>query len=148
MPNWNPIQYEKFIKDRTQPAVDLANRLEALNPTSILDLGCGPGNSTKVLKDKFPNARIVGTDNGILLLEARQVLSTCIDAPVAEETGYLSTHLLVGLEVLVPKGDAMIIRQSPTTIQLHGGIKLPLTQAWGEGCCEQTLITAVHRLLS
>ena len=72
--------------------------------------------------------RIVGTDNGILLLEARQVLAASIDAPVAEEAGYLGTHLLVSLEVLVPKGDAMIIRQSPTTIQLHGGIKLPLTQ--------------------
>lgn len=56
MPNWNPIQYEKFIKGRTQPAIDLANRLETLNPDSILDLGCGPGNSTKVLKDRFPNA--------------------------------------------------------------------------------------------
>ena len=53
MPNWNPIQYEKFLKDRTQPAIDLANRLEEFAPNSILDLGCGPGNSTKVLKEKF-----------------------------------------------------------------------------------------------
>ena len=52
MPNWNPIQYEKFLKDRTQPAIDLASRLEVFAPNSILDLGCGPGNSTKVIKDK------------------------------------------------------------------------------------------------
>lgn len=63
MPHWNPIQYERFIKDRTQPAIDLANRLETLNPDNILDLGCGPGNSTKVLKDKFPNSHIIGADN-------------------------------------------------------------------------------------
>ena len=37
MPNWNPIQYEKFLKDRTQPAIDLANRLEEFGPNSILD---------------------------------------------------------------------------------------------------------------
>lgn len=74
MPNWNPIQYEKFIKDRTQPAIDLTNRIEALEPGSILDLGCGPGNSTKVLKDKFPNARIVGADNSEeMLSKAREL---------------------------------------------------------------------------
>lgn len=48
MPNWNPIQYEKFLKDRTQPAIDLSNRLEEFAPNRILDLGCGPGNSTKL----------------------------------------------------------------------------------------------------
>ena len=69
MPNWNPIQYEKFLKDRTQPAIDLANRLEKFAPNSILDLGCGPGNSTKVLKDKFPNAKIIGADNSDEMLE-------------------------------------------------------------------------------
>lgn len=69
MPNWNPIQYEKFLKDRTQPAIDLANRLEGFAPNNILDLGCGPGNSTKVLKDKFPTAKIIGADNSDEMLE-------------------------------------------------------------------------------
>ena len=69
MPNWNPIQYEKFLKDRTQPAIDLANRLEEFAPNSILDLGCGPGNSTKVLKDEFPTAKIIGADNSDEMLE-------------------------------------------------------------------------------
>ncbi len=76
MPNWNPIQYEKFIKDRTQPAIDLANRLEEFAPNSILDLGCGPGNSTKVLKDIFPNVKIIGADNSDeMLKKARELYS-------------------------------------------------------------------------
>jgi len=74
MPGWNPVQYEKFLKDRTQPAVDLANRLEGSSPDSILDLGCGPGNSTKVLKDRFPAARIVGADNSAAMLEKAREL--------------------------------------------------------------------------
>lgn len=74
MPNWNPIQYEKFLKDRTQPAIDLANRLELLKPTNILDLGCGPGNSTKVLKDKFPNAKVTGADNSDEMLDKAREL--------------------------------------------------------------------------
>ena len=63
MLDWNPEQYEKFIKDRTQPAIDLANRLEVREAKRILDLGCGTGNSTKILKDKFPDAMVIGADN-------------------------------------------------------------------------------------
>ena len=74
MANWNPELYAKFIKDRTQPSIDLVNRLSGLNPKTILDLGCGPGNSTKVLKDKFPNAKVIGADNSDEMLEkARQL---------------------------------------------------------------------------
>lgn len=74
MPDWNPIQYEKFLKDRTQPAIDLADRLAGSAPGSILDLGCGPGNSTKVLKDRFPDARIVGADNSAPMLDKAREL--------------------------------------------------------------------------
>ena len=74
MPNWNPKQYEKFLKDRTRPAIDLVNRLEEFAPNSILDLGCGPGNSTKVLKDIFPTAKIIGADNSNEMLEKAREL--------------------------------------------------------------------------
>ena len=63
MSDWNPEQYEKFIKDRTQPAIDLANRLEVKEVKRILDLGCGTGNSTRILKDRFSDAMVFGADN-------------------------------------------------------------------------------------
>ena len=63
MSDWNPEQYEKFIKDRTQPAIDLANRLEVREPERVLDLGCGTGNSTRILKDRFSDAMVFGADN-------------------------------------------------------------------------------------
>lgn len=62
MSNWDSIQYLKFSKERTQPAIDLANRIE-INPQSIIDIGCGPGNSTAILAEKFLNAKILGIDN-------------------------------------------------------------------------------------
>lgn len=62
MSDWNSEQYLKFKAQRTQPAIDLAARLEGA-PREIIDLGCGPGNSTRVLKNRFPNAHIVGADS-------------------------------------------------------------------------------------
>lgn len=62
MSDWNSEQYLKFKKDRTQPSIDLANRLDIENPKSILDIGCGPGNSTAVLKKHYPDAYVLGAD--------------------------------------------------------------------------------------
>lgn len=76
MPKWDPAQYAKFLKDRTMPAVDLANRLAASisgGALDIIDIGCGPGNSTKVLKDRFPDAKVTGADNSPeMLAKARE----------------------------------------------------------------------------
>lgn len=62
MAEWNSEQYLKFKKERTQPSVDLANAIKIENPMNIIDIGCGPGNSTAVLKKCFPNAHIIGAD--------------------------------------------------------------------------------------
>ena len=58
---WNPEQYLKFAKERNQPCTDLISRLNGDFGT-ILDLGCGPGNSTQNLSSKFGGASIVGFD--------------------------------------------------------------------------------------
>lgn len=60
---WNPDTYLQFTEQRTQPAVDLANRVRHLHPRRIVDLGCGPGNSTRVLRTVFANADLVGIDH-------------------------------------------------------------------------------------
>ena len=71
--DWNAAQYSKFKKERTIPAVDLANAINHKNVRSVLDIGCGIGNSTAVLAEKFPNAKIVGADNSDdMLADARK----------------------------------------------------------------------------
>ena len=76
MSEWNSEQYLKFQNQRTQPAIDLAKRIEINNPKNILDVGCGPGNSTKVLKNVFPNAHILGIDSSEnMIKKAREVYS-------------------------------------------------------------------------
>lgn len=69
MSDWSAKQYLKFQEQRTQPAVDLAMRVRERNPKTIADIGCGPGNSTAVLKKFFPGARIVGIDNSPNMIE-------------------------------------------------------------------------------
>lgn len=68
MSDWNSKQYLKFINERTQPAIDLAVRIKN-DPQTIVDIGCGPGNSTKVLRDTFPNAEIWGIDSSPNMIE-------------------------------------------------------------------------------
>ena len=69
MADWNSSQYLKFKNQRTQPAVDLAMRMINRKPKKIADIGCGPGNSTSVLKSVFPESDIIGIDNSPNMIE-------------------------------------------------------------------------------
>jgi trans-aconitate 2-methyltransferase len=69
MPSWNAEQYLTFADERTQPCRDLVSRI-ALEPKRIVDLGCGPGNSTAVLRRRWPQAEIVGIDSSPEMIAA------------------------------------------------------------------------------
>jgi trans-aconitate 2-methyltransferase len=70
MSSWDPNHYLKFGNERTQPAVDLASRIEIADPKAVIDLGCGPGNSTQVLRRRWPEARITGLDSSPEMIAA------------------------------------------------------------------------------
>jgi len=63
MKDWNPDLYKRFEKQRTQPVKDLINSIELKNVNTIIDIGCGPGNSTEQLAIRWNKASIVGIDN-------------------------------------------------------------------------------------
>ena len=68
--DWNPDLYLKYRNERTQPSVDLVNRISKdFNPEKIIDIGCGPGNSSQVLAERWPSASIVGIDTSITMIE-------------------------------------------------------------------------------
>ncbi len=70
MPSWQSEQYLKFEQERTRPCRDLAANIPILNPQRIIDLGCGPGNSTDVLARRWPSAAsLTGLDNSLDMLE-------------------------------------------------------------------------------
>lgn len=69
MGDWNSAQYLMFKNERTQPAIDLAQHIYINDAKKIADIGCGPGNSTQVLAERFPDAYILGIDNSSNMIE-------------------------------------------------------------------------------
>ncbi|MGW6577025.1 trans-aconitate 2-methyltransferase [Streptomyces sp. NPDC054945] len=63
-PTWDPQQYLRHSGHRTRPFLDLLTRIPELphGPARIADLGCGPGNVTTLLAERWPEARITGFD--------------------------------------------------------------------------------------
>lgn len=69
MTTWNPDVYLRFKAERTRPAADLLKRIDMARPRRILDVGCGPGNSTALLAERWSEAEIVGMDNSAEMIE-------------------------------------------------------------------------------
>ena len=69
MHDWDAGQYLRFGDDRTLPAIDLLSRVRLDRPERIVDLGCGPGNSTALLKQRWPEAEVTGIDSSADMLE-------------------------------------------------------------------------------
>lgn len=70
MPVWDATQYLKFANERTQPSLDLIHRIALPSPARIIDLGCGPGNSTAALWGRWPEAEITGLDSSPEMIAA------------------------------------------------------------------------------
>ncbi len=66
--SWNPTTYLAFADQRTRPAADLLARIPADDPARVIDLGCGPGNSTALLAARWPRARLEGLDSSLEML--------------------------------------------------------------------------------
>ena len=76
MLDWNPALYLRFANERTRPAAELLARvpLEPAQVRRVVDLGCGPGNSTELLVQRYVGAEVTGIDNSSAMLDAAQKL--------------------------------------------------------------------------
>jgi trans-aconitate 2-methyltransferase len=87
--SWNPECYLAFGDERTRPAIDLLARVPLREARLVADLGCGPGNSTRLLAERWPEAEVVGIDHSADMLaraRASGVRARWIEADVASWT--------------------------------------------------------------
>ena len=81
---WDSQLYLRYERERTQPSIDLASRIDLQSPAAIIDLGCGPGNSTRVLRERWPAAQITGLDSSPAMIEKARQSSDAIAWEIAD----------------------------------------------------------------
>lgn len=60
---WDPGRYLRYADERSRPFFELTSRIRAQQPRTVVDLGCGPGQLTATLTDRWPSARVTGIDS-------------------------------------------------------------------------------------
>jgi trans-aconitate 2-methyltransferase len=70
--HWNPKQYLKFSDHRLRPALELLERIPLESPKVIFDLGCGTGNVTRIIAERWNSARVYGLDSSKEMLQRAQ----------------------------------------------------------------------------
>ncbi len=73
--SWNPQQYLAYEDQRLRPALDLLARIPLASPRTVVDLGCGAGNVTRMLAARWPDAAILGVDNSEAMLAKARAAS-------------------------------------------------------------------------
>lgn len=75
---WDPAQYLRFSNERLRPALDLLAQVPLETATHVVDLGCGAGNVTAILRQRFPAADVLGVDGSEAMLDkARAAAPGC-----------------------------------------------------------------------
>lgn len=81
---WDSRQYLRFEAERTRPCRDLVACIDLDSPHRIVDLGCGPGNSTAVLAARWPDSPLLGVDSSPDMLERARATSVRADWILAD----------------------------------------------------------------
>ena len=85
---WSAAQYAKFEEERTRPVGDLMARVRVAHARRVADIGCGPGNSTEVLRARFADAEVVGIDSSPDMVAAARKRLPGIAFEVADIEGW------------------------------------------------------------
>lgn len=85
---WDPDRYLTYADERGRPFVELLARVSAERPAEVVDLGCGPGNLTTLLADRWPDAHVVGLDSSPEMIDKARQASDRVTFEVADLRGW------------------------------------------------------------
>jgi len=72
---WDAGQYLRFGGERARPFFDLVAQIDTTDPRHVVDLGCGPGNLTAALAQRWPGATVTGMDNSPEMIDAARAFA-------------------------------------------------------------------------
>ncbi len=139
--DWNPTQYLQFNRERLQPSVDLVFHIDLKDPKRILDIGCGPGNSTQVLLHRWSTAEITGIDNSPAMIEKarndypdqRWVLMDALKDKIPGTYDIVFSNATIqwipGHDLLVKKFFDIINNRGVLAIQIPMFMEMPVAKA-------------------
>jgi trans-aconitate 2-methyltransferase len=81
---WDPDRYLTYADERGRPFVELVARIGATTPETVVDLGCGPGNLTTLLGQRWPDASIRGLDSSPEMIDKARASEPTIDFEVGD----------------------------------------------------------------
>jgi trans-aconitate 2-methyltransferase len=122
---WDPKTYLAFGAERTRPAADLLSRVPLEQPRRVADLGCGPGNSTALLRARWPQAEIDAIDFAPeMLADARKsgVDARFIEADIAEWTPEGSYDVIYSNAALQWLGNHQVLMPRLLSFIRPGGV--------------------------
>jgi trans-aconitate 2-methyltransferase len=73
--DWDPAQYTRFASERYRPFTELLARVGAQAPRRAVDVGCGTGTTTALLRQRWPDAILEGFDSSPEMISAAAELA-------------------------------------------------------------------------
>jgi trans-aconitate 2-methyltransferase len=113
---WDPEQYLRFADERSRPFRDLLARVAAQNPRLVADLGCGPGTLTRILADRWPEARIEGVDSSYEMVQRAEA--------ELSELGERAVATLADIRKWEPAGPVDVLVSNATLQWIPGHLDL------------------------
>ncbi len=135
-PVWDPSRYLHYAEHRRRAALDLLARIDVTRPAAVHDLGCGPGNVTRMLRHRWPDAHIVASDNSPAMLqraastdldvEWRRLDAAAWDEPARYDVIYSNAVLH-----WIPSHDDLIVRLL-ASLRPGGALAVQMPLSWYE----------------
>lgn len=114
---WDPQRYLTYADERGRPFVDLVARIDAAEPRTVVDLGCGPGNLTVLLAERWPSADVTGIDS------SEAMIRTAEEGPAGEQVAFDVADLRDWLAAVTP-GSVDVLVSNATLQWLPGHLDL------------------------